>query len=410
MLTRREFLKVGGAAIGGASLLPAFLTRAAFAAQQARTAGEYGSATILVVVQMSGGNDGLNTVVPYGMDGYRAARGAIGIPEATVLPLTDHVGLHPEMGKIQERFRAGQVAIVQGAGYPNPNLSHFRAMEIWQTAVPDAYAGSGWLANELPVLDSSNPLLAVSVTDGLSPALAGNGSAVPAIPNVQAYQFRTDTRYAADRPARIDFANFSYGLWYPDGTAEEFIARMGASAMASTKIVQDGAGAYQSTVEYPTVPLANNLKTIAQLISAGLGTRIYYTQFGSFDTHSAQPNAHARLLGGFSNSVDAFFNDLEAMGQARNVLLMTFSEFGRRVQENGSQGTDHGTAGPMFVIGPRVKGGLYAEYPSLTQLDDNRNLRYQVDFRSVYGTVIDGWLGGDVSAALGTTYENVGFV
>ena len=410
MPTRRRFLQVGGVALAGAAVLPAFLARAAFAAQQAATAGEYGSDTILVVVQMSGGNDGLNTVVPYGVDGYRSARSAIGIAEANVLPLTERVGLHPEMGKIQERYQAGQVAIIQGAGYPNPNLSHFRAMEIWQTAVPDAYAGSGWLANELPSFESENPLLAVSVTDGLSPALSGNGTSVPAIPNVQAYQFRTDPRYPADRPSRVDFANAAYGLWYPDGSAEQYIARMGASAMTSTRVVQDAVGAYQSAVEYPSFALATNLKTIAQLISAGLGTRIYYTQFGGFDTHSAQPNTHARLLGGFSNSVDAFFKDLEAVGLAEHVMVMTFSEFGRRVQENSSQGTDHGTAGPMFVIGPHVKGGLYGEYPSLTTLDDNRNLKFSVDFRSVYGSVLDGWLGADESAALGGRYESVGFV
>ena len=410
MLTRRKFLQSGGLALAGAASLPLFLGRTALAAQVAGTMSDYGPDTILVVIQMSGGNDGLNTVVPYGLDGYRAARGAIGIPEANVLPLTERVGLHPDMGKLFERYQAGQVAIVQGAGYPNPNLSHFRSMDIWHTAVPDAYAQTGWLAGELAATQPTNPLYAVSVTDSLIPALAGAGTSVPAIPNVQAYQLRTDTRYPADRAAQIAVADWSYRQDYSGRAGQGYIAATGANALASTQMVQDGVAAYRSTVEYPNFALGASLKSVAQMIAAGLGTRIFYTSFGSFDTHSAQPNAQARLLGGFSNSVDAFLRDLEGMGQANNVLLMSFSEFGRRVQENGSQGTDHGTAGPMFVIGSRVTGGLYGEYPSLTKLDENRNLRYQVDFRSVYGTVLEGWLGVDQSVALGGRYDSVGFV
>ncbi len=175
-------------------------------------------------------------------------------------------------------------------------------------------------------------------------------------------------------------------------------------------MVQQAAQAYSSDVDYPTFPLGNSLKTVAQLIAGDLGTRIYFVAFGGFDTHAAQPETHARLLGGFSDSVDAFLQDVEGMGYGNRVLLMTFSEFGRRVQENGSRGTDHGTAAPMFVIGPQVKGGLYGEHPSLLDLDDNRNLRFAIDFRAVYGTVLEGWLGADQQSTLGARYENIGFV
>lgn len=410
MLTRREFLKVGGGTVAGTTLLPPFLARAAHSAATLGAVSAYGADTILVVVQMSGGNDGLNTVVPYGVDGYRGSRSNIGIGEGSILPLTDRIGLHPEMGKLRDRYRAGQVAIIQGVGYPNPNLSHFRSMEIWHTAVPDAYVSSGWLANHLAVVDQQNPMYAVSVTDSLSAALQGGGVSVPAIANIQAYQFRTDGRYPADRGNKLGYATWAYGLSYPGRPYEDHVARSGASALESTQRVQETAAAYQSQVQYPQFALANNLKTVAQLMAADLGTRIYYTSFGGFDTHSNQPNTHARLLGGFSNSVDAFLQDVERMGKSDRVLLMTFSEFGRRVQENGSNGTDHGTAGPMFVIGSGVRGGIYGDHPSLTQLDGNRNLRYEVDFRSVYGTALGGWLGTDPQIALGRRFENVGFV
>ncbi|HEY3116123.1 MAG TPA: DUF1501 domain-containing protein, partial [Chloroflexota bacterium] len=348
------------------------------------------------------------TVVPYGMDGYHRVRAAIGIPDGQALQLTDRVALHPKMTKLFQRYQAGQVAIVQGVGYPKPDLSHFRSTDIWNTGVPDAYTRDGWLADYLAVASNPNPLAAVSVTGGLSPALYGRGTTVPAMSSIQAYQFRTETRYPGDRDQRLAYINWVYGLGYPG--LEEYVAETAAGALSSVQQVQDAAAAYQSPVKYPNFPLANSLKTVAQLISANLGTRVYYVSFGGFDTHSNQPNSQPRLLEGLSDSVDAFLQDLEQMGKADPVLLMTWSEFGRRVQENGSQGTDHGTAAPLFVIGHQVQGGLYGEYPSLTQLDGNKNLKYTVDFRSVYATVIGNWLGIDEQAALGARYDKLGFV
>lgn len=412
MLTRRQFLGRSALAVAGSTVLPSFLARAALAAQQGGSLGQYGSDTVLVVVQMSGGNDGLNTVVPYGLDGYYQNRPNLGIKETDVLPLTDQVGLHPSMGRIQELYQQGQVAIVQGAGYANPILSHFRAMDIWQTAAPDSYDSRGWLSNYLAStsVDNTNPIFAASITGELVRALYGNNVSVPTIASMQAYQFRTDARYATDRGNQLGYANWVYGQDYGSSALEAHVARTGANAIASSESVQRAASAYNSQVQYPNFPLATSLKTVAQLMAAELGTRIYYLTFGGFDTHSAQANNHARLLAGFSDSVAAFLQDAGQMGKADRVLMMTFSEFGRRVRENGSSGTDHGTAGPMFLIGPRVKGGIYGDHPSMTALDDNRNLRYGVDFRSVYGTTLDGWLGADHSLALGARYENVGFI
>jgi len=411
LLTRRQFLGQSAAAIAATAVVPPFLARAARVAQVTGL-GRYGSDAILVVVQMTGGNDGLNTIVPFGLDGYDDARPNLGMTDANVLPITSRLGMHPEMGKLHELYQAGQVAVVQGAGYPNPILSHFRAMDIWHTAAPDTYETQGWLANHMASTseDDANPIYAASISGGVVRALYGNGLSVPAIANLNAYQFRTDGRYPNDRVNQLAYANWVYGQNYSSSPFEAHVARTAANAIASSARVQEAASAYASGVEYPTFPLATSLKTVAQLMAGELGTRVYYTAFGGFDTHSAQPNTHARLLGGFSNSISAFLHDVAQMGKSDRVLIMTFSEFGRRVRENGSQGTDHGTAGPMFLIGSQVKGGLYGEHPSLSDLDDNRNLKYEVDFRAVYGTALEGWLGADQMGTLGARYENVGFI
>ncbi len=407
-LSRRDFLRLGVGAAAVAGVLPPAFARAVHAADADATASPYGADTTLVVIQMQGGNDGLNTLVPYGMDGYHKVRAAIGISDDQILQITDRVGLHPKLTSLFQRFQAGQVAIVQGVGYPKPDLSHFRSTDIWNTGVPDAYTRDGWLADYLAAASNPNPLAAVSVTGGLSPALYGRGTTVPAMSSIQAYQFRTETRYPDDRNQRLSYVNWVYGLGYPG--LEEYVADTGASALTSAQQIQGAATAYQSDVKYPNFPLANSLKTVAQLIAANLGTRVYYVSFGGFDTHSGQPNTQSRLLEGFSDSVEAFLQDLEQLGQADPVLMMTWSEFGRRVQENGSQGTDHGTAAPLFVIGHQIQGGLYGDYPSLTQLDSNKNLQYTVDYRSVYATVIENWLGTDEQTALGAHYDKLAFV
>jgi uncharacterized protein (DUF1501 family) len=412
MLTRRRFLTQSGLLFAAASAAPSFLTRASSALAAGPASSRYGDDTTLVVVQMSGGNDGINTVVPYGMDGYRQARPNIGIAEDAVLSLTSSIGLHPQMGKIRDLYQAGNVAIVQGAGYPNPILSHFQSMDVWQHASPDGSRHDGWLADYLATTGGAgqNLMYAASVTDSLNPALQGPGVMVPSIASLQTYQFRADARYPNDREPVLAVANWMYGQSYGSNALEGLVARTASAALSSVAEVQNAAKAYSSPVQYPNFPLANSLKTVAELMAANLGTRIYYVAFGGFDTHSAQANTHNRLLGGFSDSIDAFLSDVAQQGKSDKTLLMTFSEFGRRVQENASQGTDHGTAAPMFVFGSQVKGGLYGEYPSLVDLDGNRNLKYSVDFRSVYGTVLEGWLGADQHAALGGRYENLGLV
>jgi len=412
MVTRRRFLWQGGLLFAAAGAAPSFLGRAGAAMAASPAAGRYGDDTVLVVIQMSGGNDGLNMVVPYGLDGYHQARPNLGIADSAVLPLTDTIGLHPQMGKLRDLYLDGRVAIVQGAGYPNPLLSHFESMDVWQRAAPDGSRRNGWLGDYLAANGGTtqNGMYATSVTDELNPSLQAPGVTVQSFANLQAYQFRVDARYPNDRQPAIACASSIYSQSYSSSPAQAYIANAATAALASITEVQSAARAYSSTVQYPTFPLASSLKTVAQLMAANLGTRLFYVSFGGFDTHSGQANTQQRLLSGFSDSIDAFMQDVAQQGKADKVIAMTFSEFGRRVQENGSQGTDHGAAAPMLVIGSRVKGGLYGDHPSLVDLDSNRNLRYGVDFRSVYGTVLDGWLGADQQAVLGARYENVGFV
>ncbi len=410
MVTRRSFLKTSGLALAATALLPSVFDRAERVAATG-SEGRYGADTILVVVQMGGGNDGLNTVVPYGIDGYRENRPTLAIAESDVLPLDERMGLHPVLGALHRRYQDGQLAIVLGAGYPSPDLSHSRSMQIWQTAAPDRVESNGWLADYLATVPSAaDALYATSVSNGASPALVGRGVDAAAIASLDAYRFRPDPKFPNDADHQEELLRSLYGQDFAAAPLQALVARTGLKALASSARVQGAVRAYSSAVTYPTFPLANSLKTVAQLIAADLGTRVYYVSFSGFDTHAAQLNTHARQLTGFADSVDAFLSDVAAMGSADRVLVMAFSEFGRRVRENASQGTDHGTAGPMFLIGNRVKGGLYGDQPSLLDLDGNKNLRYGVDFRSVYATTLGGWLGADPALVLGARYEDVGFI
>ncbi len=411
MLTRRSFLQKSSLAFAASAMLPSVFDRASQVAAASTGGGRYGTDTILVVVQMSGGNDGINTVVPYGIDGYRQNRPTLGIPESDVLALDDRVGLHPSLAALHRRYQDGQVAIIEGAGYPNPVLSHSRSMQIWQTAAPDRVDPDGWLADYVATVPTSaEALYATNISNGTSPALVGRGVDAAAIASLDAYRFRPDPKYPNDADHQEQLIKSIYGQDFVAAPLQAHVAHTATKAFASSAKVQAAARAYASAVQYPTFALANSLKTVAQLIAADLGTRVYYVSFGGFDTHAVQHNAHARQLTGFSDSVDAFIGDVTAMGKADRVLLLAFSEFGRRVRENASQGTDHGTAGPMFLVGSRVKGGLYGDYPSLQALDGNNNLRYGVDFRSVYATTLDGWLGADPQLVLGARYEDVGFI
>jgi uncharacterized protein (DUF1501 family) len=411
MPTRRDFLRKGLVLVSVGFAAPAFLAKTGLATPLPAAARTLSSRSILVVVQLSGGNDGLNTVVPYADPLYRQLRPQLAVPEGEVLPLDGAVALHPALAPLKARFDAGQLAVVRGVGYPNPDRSHFRSMDIWQTAEPAAYARSGWLGRYLAgcTCGEQGQAPAVSIGQNLPRAFWTESLFVPALTNLNGYRFQTDPRWPADRAAQIRTLQALDARHEALRPYAEFLGQQSLNALASADELGRVAGTWTTPVGYPDTPFAQGLRLIGQLIAGDLGARIYYVQLGGFDTHANQKNTHQRLLETLAGGLDAFQQDLEAMGKADQVLTMTFSEFGRRVRENGSQGTDHGTAEPMFLLGAGLRSGLYGAQPPLDDLD-NGDLRYQVDFRAVYATVLERWLGGNAEPVLGAPYAPLDFL
>jgi len=412
MNTRREFLRAAGGAtvlsLSGAA--PAFLVEAS-AAQAAPKKGE----TILVVVQLSGGNDGLNTVVPYADDAYHKNRFTLRIGKEQIHKLDDHVGLHPAMRLMADLFNQKKLSVVQGVGYPNPNRSHFESMDIWHTARHDRSAELaasrerrtvGWLGRYLDESASTRKGSDVAGlhlgSQRLPLALAALNVQVPSVRSLDRFRLQDggdaelrrtiETLAGLKRPATNDLL--------------DFIQANATAALASSQRISEALGRYKTSVNYPGTGLAQSLKSVAQLIDAGLSTRVYYVALDGFDTHSEQKDAHAGLLGELSAALAAFLQDLSEHGHAERVLAMSFSEFGRRVRENASRGTDHGAAAPMFLAGGRVRPGLIGKHPSLTDLDDG-DLKFHTDFRQVYAAILREWLGWKTDTILDGKYEPV---
>jgi len=359
---------------------------------------------VLVLVVMGGGNDGLNTVIPYNQGPYYDGRPTIAIPQKQVLPLASGLGLHPSLKGLQGVFQAGGLSIVQGVGYPQPVLSHFRSMAIWQTAQPETDGTTGWLGRYLDQTASSadDPLRAVAIGPTVPLVMVGRRTSVPAISSVPAFDLRGDPRFAADLgPLRSALAAMyqaapaepTFGLLRGDVTV----------AYAAASEVQQAARGYTPGpgVQYPSFGFASDLQMVVRLLAGGIKTQLFTVGLGGFDDHANERAPYAALLQNFGDSLAAFQTDLQAHGLADRVLTVTFSEFGRRVKENASGGTDHGTAGPMFVMGSAVRGGLDGEAPKLASLDSTGDLRYGIDFRSVFGTVLEQWLDGPARAVVG---------
>jgi uncharacterized protein (DUF1501 family) len=364
-----------------------------------------GDDRVLVVVNLQGGNDGLNTVVPHGLPQYYKYRPTLGIAPGDVLQIDGTIGLNPQMRSLKGMFDAGQVAIVQGAGYPDPDHSHFRSTEIWQTAEPSKYLSTGWVGRFLDDagLPEANLFNAVALAPVLPEVMIGRRVDVPAISALEGYGLTSD-RNAGQRSAfaslvRDDRVPFSSPYLGTVATIEDHAQR------GSEELPKLVAG-YKPAGAYPATPIGRSLSLAAQIVGSRLGTRVIYVQHGSFDTHAAQKVTQDRLLRELSDALKAFYDDLAAHGSDRRVLTMTFSEFGRRVAENGSRGTDHGEAAPMFLVGGGVKGGVYGTHPSLDRLD-NGDVTYTVDFRNVYATVIEKWFGRPSAGILAGTYASM---
>ena len=432
--TRREFLR---ATVLGSALswtVPAFLAdtfmalhgEAAGSATQIVT-GKDG--TILVVLQMAGGNDGLNTVIPYSNDYYHNARPKIGLTEDKILKLNGEIGFHGAMTGFKTLYDSGNLAVVQGVGYPNPNRSHFRSTEIWQTASDsDKVEKYGWLGRYFDnACAGADPTVGVVLGRQLPESFFAKTPKGICFDNPQNYRFlspehpkpgQTDMTEAAyeklnetemvssDDNSGASIGSLPAGMPMQGGKAVDFIERTAMDAQISSDEVRGIAARVQNQATYPNSAFANSLKLVAKLIGGGLPTRIYYVSQGGYDTHTNQIATQQRLLGDLGDSLKAFVDDLKAQGNLQRVLVMTFSEFGRRVNENANGGTDHGAAAPIFVVGNKVKAGLLGRYPSLAPQDLYQgDIKYNVDFRNVYASVLENWLKTKSAPILGKQFE-----
>jgi len=395
VITRREWLARGlrdSTLISLAPTLPGFLGRTAHAS------GPEKDARILVVVQLDGGNDGINTVVPFGDDGYAKHRKTLRLPEKRLIKISGEVGLHPAMGDAGKLLESGRLAIVPGVGYPNPSRSHFRSMAIWQSARLDErdQTGLGWVGRGLDENSTTRdgaPAAILIGSEDPPPAIRGRRSVAAALDRLDDYAL--SDKQAGAKPIGPSAAGDDLG---------HFLRRSLLDAYTTADRLEAIAGDDDAGAPYPKSEPARRLGLTARLIKAGLGTRVYYLEQGGYDTHGQQLPRHARLLEELSASLKAFFDDLAASRLADRVLVLVFSEFGRRVAENGSLGTDHGTAGPVFLAGPCVRSGLHGAYPSLTDLADG-DLKMAVDFRRIYATLLEDWLGLASKEALGGAFE-----
>ncbi len=437
--TRRQFLRTSALGAAASWTLPVFLEKTFFTlnamAADALTQTVTGKdGTILVVLQLAGGNDGLNTVVPFADDVYHKARPKLALAADKILRLNDYTGLNGKLTGLKSLFDEGHLGVIQGVGYPNPNRSHFRSTEIWQTASDaDRNVGEGWLGRYFDnCCAGADPTVGVALGTEMPQAFAAKHPTGvtfsrpdqfrwrPSEPNAgkmssEELFFRqlNDPNASGDLPAGAGADGGTIaalpGRNKSDVGTLDFLQRTALDAQLSSDKILEIARKYKSTVTYPQGQLASSLNIIARMIAGGLPTRVYYASQGGFDTHAGQIYTHDRLMGEMDAALTAFANDLKQQGNFNRVLLMSFSEFGRRVTENANNGTDHGAAAPMFIMGGAVKPGLFGKYPSLTDLDHG-DLKFSTDFRSVYGTILDSWLKAPSQVVLGRKFPGLALV
>lgn len=408
-MQRRDFLKKSALTTAGTMLIPHFLK--AYELNQLGVAPSTGKT--LVIVQLSGGNDGLNTVVPYRNDIYYRERPTLAIPRDKVLTINDEIGFNPALEPLKALYDDGLVTVVNNVGYPNPDRSHFRSMDIWQTASDsDKYLNTGWIGRYLDAscsgTDACQPHRAIEVDDTLSLSLKGAHVNGLAMLNPQKLYNQTRSGLVGGL-AKVDHDDEHNNVAYLYKTLAETVS---SSAYVYDKSAQSGSPVSRTHGTYPTNELGNRLKTVSELIQSDVSTRVYYISLSGFDTHINQPGQQERLLRQYAEAVRAFMGDMKATNRQNDVLLMTFSEFGRRVKQNASNGTDHGTANNVFLIGGGLNGAtskVFNEAPNLSNLDEG-DLKYTVDFRTIYATLLRDWLRADDVAILGRKFDTLGFV
>ena len=387
-MNRRDFLKLTALAIALRSGMPNFLARAAALADGERT---------LVVVQLSGGNDGLNTLVPYSSGAYYAARPTIAIPKREIIPLDEELGMHPNLRQLAALYDDGDLAWIESVGYPNANRSHFASMAIWYTADLGA-AREGWISRIVERV--GDPFCATYLGSSLPGALRGGEATLPAIDDLASFRLELPDAVHNGFQAILDL---------PRNAEAAFIEQSTRKMLLDSKRLQQRAARYRPAVSYPNTSFARKLQEAATLIATGNDERVIYLTLGGFDTHAGQRSQQDRLLSTLAAGLSAFQNDLRAQGLDDKVLILAFSEFGRRVAENGSAGTDHGEGGVMLALGKAVRGGIHGSIPDLENLHRG-DLRYQQDFRGVYARALDRWLGVPSREVLGADFEGPDFV
>ena len=433
--TRRSFLRTTMLGAATSWTVPGFvqstfLSMNAHAADSAVQATTGKDAPILVLIQLAGGNDGLNTVVPYADDNYYKARKVLGIKDKEVLRLGENAGLHPDLKFLHRAFQDGQLSVVQGVGYPNPNRSHFRSTEIWTRATDANRVGTtGWIGRYFDnACAGEDPTVGVALVDRQPDAFVAKNRPGIALKTPDLYRWMHGSDGAAEEEemfrgmnapdddmseagssiSMVAGGNAGIGL----GSAADslkFLERTALDAQVSSDKIRELLAKSKVQVGYPGVPLGRSLQLVARMIEGGLPTRVFYVSHGGFDTHSGQKNAHATRLKQLDESLAAFQKDIAAQNASDRVVVMTFSEFGRRVQENANGGTDHGTAAPLFVLGGKIKGGLVGAQPSLTDLS-NGDLKFNTDFRSVYATLLEQWLQTKSAPILGREFPKLAFL
>ena len=367
---------------------------------------------ILVVIQLTGGNDYMNTVIPYADGRYHDNRPTVGIPADQVLHIDDHFGFNPALPEIKSLYDAGKVAVINGIGYPTPNRSHFRSMDIWHTCEPEKVGTEGWLGRVIRDLDpkAENVLTGVNFGRGLPRAMALTGVPVASVAVLETYGVLTGIVNEPERSQALDIFARMYSPTVGLGATMDYLGQTGLDALKGADILKAAPDMYTSTVEYAETGIARNLQGIAKVLTADLGTRVFYTQQGGYDTHASETDVQPKLLSDLSRAVSDFYADLREHDTADNVVMLVFTEFGRRVKDNGS-GTDHGSGGVAFAIGDPVRGGMYSEYPSLAEADlVEGDLAFNTDFRGVYGTLVERWLGLDAQPVVGGNFEQPEFV
>jgi uncharacterized protein (DUF1501 family) len=404
---RRDFLRTSlasGSLVSLGITIPAFLSRTASAAYNSGTPG--GRDTILVVIQLTGGNDGLNTIIPFADEEYGKLRPSLRQPKVQIKKLNDHVGLHPSMEGLAGLLQDQALCVVQGVGYPNPDQSHFRSMDIWQAGSTAQTLTEGWIGKALKGVPAAGSFHLADKNESAPLALSGAPARVPSINSLEDFQLRTTAASSADKKEQRTIIEGAARSTAGQPNLLDFVKRTAVQTYDSSRRLQEIGKNYKPRADYPNTALANRLKLAAQLVDADLGARIFYVSIDGFDTHANQALAHANLLKELSDAMTAFYKDMAARGHKDRLLMMTFSEFGRRAKENGSKGTDHGSAAPMLLVGGKVKAGVIGDHPSLTKLEMG-NLKHHTDFRQVYAAVLDKWLGVSSKEVLGSAFKAV---